>query len=47
MRITLAFAKHTWIALSKAKLELDWMFQFNNWIAIGSLLDWLWIGFEP
>ena len=37
MRIALAFAKHNWIALGKAKLELDWIFQFNYWITTGSL----------
>jgi hypothetical protein len=37
MRITLAFAKHNWIAFGKAKLELDWIFQFNDWITTGSL----------
>ena len=37
MRITLAFAKHNWIAFGKAKLELDWIFQFHDWITIGSL----------
>ena len=37
MQITLAFAKHNWIAFGKAKLELDSISQFNDWITIGSL----------
>ena len=39
MQITLAFAKHNWIAFGKAKLELDWIFQFNDWITTALLLD--------
>ena len=49
MRITLAFAKHNWIAFGKAKLELDWIFQFNNWITIAYwiITDRYWTGFKP